>query len=105
MDWTQKLPQELRQGLEIPAVLNPSLEHFKNLASVRGPGLIQELEELEQQLRRALARSSEEAAVLERFHHLKLLQSFAKLELSFRQWQEFKHQVPGTSSTWYLKYT
>ncbi len=74
-------------AFEIPDILKPAARHAQTLESIKGTELFDELEKLEDELRSALPKSDEERRILQGYKELELLKSFAKLEITHREWR------------------
>jgi len=83
---------------QIPEALRPTAQQARTLSSIQGTKLFQELESLEDDLRNALPRSKEEAALLRDFYQLRLLKRLAKFELTRGEWARLKSTVDSPQS-------
>ena len=80
-------------SLVIPDILQPTAHHAETLSSIKGTKLFDELEQLEDELRNALPQSEEEKTFLHDYKRLELLKSFAKLEITHKQWSELQRSA------------
>ena len=91
----KSLAQEQNFSFEPPKELIPAQEQAQTLSSIRGTKLFKELKSLEADLRASLPQSDQEQALLEDFHHLDLLRTFARLELEREDWETLRNKKPS----------
>jgi len=74
-------------NLEIPEILKQTAKHVQTLESIKGTQLFDELEQFEDELRNTLSKSPTEKQILSDYKELELLKSFAKLEITHKEWK------------------
>ncbi|HLD56507.1 MAG TPA: hypothetical protein VJA00_02700, partial [Candidatus Omnitrophota bacterium] len=75
---------------DTPEVLKPAVKQAQMISSIKGTKLFDELEAWEGELRETLAQSDEERDILQAHHELRLFRSFARLEVTHKEWQEIQ---------------